>query len=353
MAEKMQAAVYRGPNDIRVEDVDIPAIASSEVLLKVTRTGICGTDIRIMHGVHRKYPTGTIRIPGHELVGEVVEAGRDLKDFYVGQRLFIAPNMGCGHCRQCVSGNNNLCANYDAFGITIDGSFAQYMRIPTAAVMQGNLIPVPEDLNPAVAALIEPFACVLRGQEAVKIQPGETVLVIGAGPIGCMHVMLARLRGAGKVFVSELIPERREQVARMGADRILDPSTENIFDMIADETQEKGVDIVIVAAPAHKAQETALELSAIGGRINFFGGLPNDQPSINFNSNLVHYKELIVTGTTACSTNDNRKAVEIVSSGRINLESLIGASFPLREVRQALATAEDGTTLKVVLDPWA
>ena len=352
MVEKMMlAAVFYGKDDLRVEKRPIPEIGASEILLRVISTGICGTDIRILHGAHRKYPPGTIRVPGHEVVGYIEKVGDEVRGFKVGQRIFVAPNMGCMHCRQCISGNNNLCANYDAFGITLDGSFAEYMRIPSAAIIQGNLIPIGEEVEPAVAALIEPFACVLRGQDALHIQPGESVLIIGAGPIGIMHILLAQLRGAAKVIVSEMIPERVSQAIQMGANRVINPAEEDLLGIVADETDGFGVDAVVVAAPAHRAQEIALEAAAISGRINFFGGLPKDRPSISFNSNLVHYKELIVTGTTACSTEDNWRAAAIASSGRIDLSKLVGARFPLSEAKQAFALAEEGTAMKVVLEP--
>ncbi|MCJ7660350.1 MAG: zinc-binding dehydrogenase, partial [Anaerolineales bacterium] len=197
----------------------------------------------------------------------------------------------------------------------------------------------------------EPFACVLRGQDAVHIQPGESVLVVGAGPIGIMHVMLAQLRGAGRVIVSELIPERAAQARDFGADWVVNPTEEDLPAVIEEQTNGAGVDVVIVAAPAHRAQETAVELAAIGGRINFFGGLPKDRPTIQMNSNLVHYKELIVTGTTACSTQDCHRAASIVNSGRIDLSKLIGARFPLSEAAQAFFVAKSGKALKVVLEP--
>ena len=351
MSESMLAAVYHGPEDLRVEMRPVPGLESGEVLLKVLSTGICGTDIRILHGAHRKYTPGTVRIPGHEAVGDIVELGADVTGLEVGQRVFMAPNMGCGHCRQCISGNNNLCANYDAPGITFDGSFAEYMRIPSAAILQGNLIHISKEVDPAAAALIEPFACVLRGQDAVHIQPGESVLVVGAGPIGIMHVMLAQLRGAGCVIVSELIPERAAQVREFGADRVVNPSEEDLAAVIDEQTNSAGVDVAIVAAPAHRAQEAAVELAAIGGRINFFGGLPKDRPTIQLNSNLVHYKELIITGTTACSTQDCQRAAAIVNSDRIDLSKLIGARFPLSEAVEAFSVAESGMSLKVVLEP--
>ena len=193
----MLAAVYHGPNDLRVEEVPVPAIGDGELLIKVSSASICGTDLRIFHGSHRMFPPGTVRIPGHEVVGVISELGAGLEGFSRGDRVFIAPNMGCGKCTQCISGNNNLCATYDAIGVTIDGGFAEYLRVPSNSVKQGNIIQVSGNVDPAVAALIEPFACVLRGKNALNIQAGEVVLVIGAGPIGLRAMLLAKLQGPG------------------------------------------------------------------------------------------------------------------------------------------------------------
>ncbi|HEX9616255.1 MAG TPA: zinc-dependent dehydrogenase [Anaerolineales bacterium] len=351
MSARMLAAVYYGPDDLRVEERPVPEIGPGEALIRVASTGICGTDLRILHGAHRMYTPSTVRIPGHEVVGDIVEVGAEVKGLSPGQRVFVAPNMGCSHCRQCVSGNNNRCANYEAIGITLDGSFAEYLRVPAAAILQGNLIPVSAGLDPAAAALIEPFACVLRGQDALRIQPGEVVLVIGAGPIGVMHALLAQLRGARRVIVSEINPERVAQARGLGIDRVSNPEEEDLPGLIEEETNGEGADAVIVAAPSHLAQESAVELAAIGGRINFFGGLPKDRPKVNLNTNLIHYKELVVTGTTACSTDDCRRAAAIAGSKRIDLLRLVGRRYPLREARAAFAAAEDGKWLKVVMEP--
>jgi L-iditol 2-dehydrogenase len=347
----MLAAVYHGPNDLRIENVPVPQIGQGELLVKVMSASICGTDLRIFHGNHRMYTPGTVRIPGHEVVGTIAEVGVDVKNYSVGQRVFCAPNTGCGHCQQCITGNNNLCANYDAIGVTSDGGFAEYVRIPANSVQQGNVIPVSESVDPAVAALMEPFACVLRGQNALHIQPGEVVLVIGAGPIGVMHTKLAKARGAGRVIVSEPIPDRAAQARRMGADRVVDPTSENLKSILSEESNGRGADAIIVAAPVHAAQENALELASISGRINFFGGLPKDRPTINFDSNLAHYKELVITGTTACSTADCWQATQIVNSGLIDLSDIISQRFSLKDAVIAFAAAEDRKSLKIVLEP--
>lgn len=351
MKNSMLAAVYHGPLDLRVEEVPLPKVNPGEILVKVISASVCGTDLRIFHGNHRMFPEGTVRIPGHEVVGTIAEIGSGVTNYLPGQRVFVAPNMGCGHCKQCISGNNNLCATYDAVGVTMDGGFAEYMRVPASSVQQGNVILVNESVDPAVAALMEPFACVLRGQNALHIKPGDVVLVIGAGPIGVMHTKLAKVRGAGRVIVSEPMVDRANQVRRMGADVVVNPIEQDLKSIVLQESHGRGADAIIVAAPVHAAQEAALELAAIGGRINFFGGLPKDKPTINFDSNIVHYKELIITATTACSTADCWQATEIVNSGLVDLSELVSERFALKDAVKAFAAAEDRRSLKIVIEP--
>lgn len=351
MSESMLAAVYHGAGDLRVEHYPRPMIDAGDALVKVMRSGICATDLRIVHGSHRKFPPGTVRIPGHEVVGEILELGEEVTGFQTGQMVFIAPNYGCGYCRQCITGNNNRCANYGALGITIDGSFAELMRVPQAAIHQGNLIPLDANTDPASAALIEPFACVFRGQEALQIRPGENVVIMGAGPIGVMHLLLANLRGAGKVIVSEPNPERAKIAKEMGASLVANPAEEDLATIIRDETNGEGAEVVIVAAPSHQAQMESIHLAAIGGRVNFFGGLPKDDPLIQLNANLVHYNELMVTGTTGCSSSDCRQAAELVNAGLVDLSKLVSASYPLRNANQAFQMAESGKALKVIIEP--
>ncbi len=347
----MKAAVYHGPKDIRVEEVTKPSPNAREMVIKIQSASICGTDLRIFHGKHRMYSEGTKRIPGHEVVGRISEIGSEVEGFSVGQKVFIAPNMGCGHCEQCVNGKNNLCKNYDALGVTIDGGFSEYMLVPEAAILQGNIIPINEDVDPAVAALLEPFACVLRGQNALHIQPGEIVLIIGAGPIGVMHTKLAKVRGAGLVIVSEPISFRADQVKNAGADHVINPMAQDLGAEIANITNNHGAEVIVVAAPVHAAQETTLDLAAIGGRINFFGGLPKDKPTINFNSNLVHYKELTGTGTTACSTADCWQASALVNHGLVDLSDLVSQRFNIEQTLKAFEAAENRESLKIVIEP--
>jgi L-iditol 2-dehydrogenase len=351
MDATMLAAVYHGPDDLRIEEVPRPQINADELLIRVAAANICGTDLRILKGGHRKYPQGTVRIPGHEVVGDIAEVGAQVRGYGVGQRVFIAPNMGHAYDRATISGNNNMDPDFEAIGINLDGAFAEYLRIPAPAISQGNVMPIADAVDPAEAACVEPLACVLRGQNAVNVHYGDTVVVMGAGPIGIMHVMLARLRGAARVITSEPNAARREQALRFGADKALDPVHEDVVSSVMGMTQGRGADVVITAAPSKTAQETALDVAAIGGRINYFGGLSKDDPYIRFNSNTVHYRELVVTGTTACSTYDCLQALELVNARRIDLSGMVTSRFPLREANAAFVAAADGKNLRVTLEP--
>jgi L-iditol 2-dehydrogenase len=347
----MIAAVYHGPEDLRLEERPIPSAAPGEAVVRVDCASICATDLRILRGVHRKYGPGTVRVPGHEVVGTIAEVGSQFRgDYRVGQRVFVAPNIGCGHCRECLRGENNLCANYDALGITLDGAFAEYMRVPSAFLEQGNLIPFDNALDGAAVALAEPFACVLRGQKAVNLGSDDVVLILGAGPIGVMHTIAARAADARKVIVSEQSTQRRELAAAAGATRTVNFTEESLPEAVAEETEGRGADVVIVAAGVREAMEGAPALTAIGGRINLFAGLPVGNTAITLDSNLIHYKELKITGTTGCSTNDCRYSMELITSGKVNLASLISSRYRLDRISDAFSAARAGNILKVVLE---
>ena len=346
----MLAAVYHGPEDLRVEQRARPAAGPGEVVLRVDYASICATDLRILRGMHRKFGPGTVRVPGHEVVGTIADIGANVgRGLSIGQRVFVAPNIGCGHCRQCLRGENNLCANYQALGITLDGAFAEFLRVPAPFVEQGNVMPFPDALDGAAVALAEPFACVLRGQQALKVGSGDVVLILGAGPIGAMHVLAAKAAGAAKILVSDLAPVRLDMAARMGADRVVNVREESLPEVVATETEGRGADVIVVAAGAREAMESAPALAAINGRINFFAGLGAGDSVVRLDSNLIHYRELIVTGTTACSTDDCRQSLELVSSGKVDLGPLVTAQFGLDRVKEAFELARSSNAFKLVL----
>lgn len=345
----MRALVYEGPGRLELEERPDPEPGPGEALVRVLACGICGTDLRIAKGAHRAYADAPRRIPGHEIAGEVVALGAGVDGPQVGQRVFVAPNLGCGECPACRAGRLNLCRRSEAFGITFDGAFAELLRVPARAVSDGNLLPAPADVDGGALSAVEPLACVLRGQRAVDVAEGDVVLVCGAGPIGLLHVLLARSAGA-RVLVSEPSPVRREEAVRLGALAGVDPTDEDLREQVLAQTDGLGADVVITAVPVPAVQEQAPQLAGVGGRINFFGGLPAGS-TITLDSNDVHYRELRITGTTANDTDDCRRALELATTGAIDLDRLVTARFSLDEADRAFEAAAAGDQLKVVIEP--
>ena len=224
------------------------------------------------------------------------------------------------------------------------------MLFPAEGVKNGNLIPLEESVDPVLAGLIEPLACVLRGQRMVHINPGDIVLVIGYGPIGAIHARLASLHGAGKIIVSEINRER-QYVARQHGFTTIDPVEQDLTSAVNNLSQDKGADVILVATPNHNVMAEVLNAAAIGGRVNYFAGLPKNKPDITLNANLVHYKELLITGSFACSTDDCWQAAGLVNNGQIKLIDLVSKQLPLKNTVEGLKEADNREGMKIALIP--
>ena len=346
----MLAVVYQGKGLINVEEVPIPKINPDEILLKVKAASICGTDIKIKAFGHFKNPDEKKIILGHEVAGEIAEVGSNLKGFTKGARISLAPNIGCGVCWQCINGQSNYCEDYKAIGISMDGAFAEYMKIPSEYITQGNIVHLPDTISFEEASLGEPLSTVVCGAEAVNIAPPDVVLIIGAGPMGVLHIMMAKLRGAQKVIVSEINGTRRKQALDFGADIVINPEAGNLKDVVTNVSYGRGADVIIIAAPSGKAQEESLDLIARQGRINFFGGLPKGRDIISFKSNIVHYRQIILTGTTGQSLAQYRKSIEIITAGNIDVRKLISARYPLKDAEKAFERAKSEDVFKIVFN---
>jgi L-iditol 2-dehydrogenase len=345
----VRAVVYRGPRDLPVTDVPDRPLQAGDVRVTVVSAGVCGTDVRIFKGEHGAYANGAGRIPGHEIVGRVAEADSLPPGLVPGDLVFVAPNIGCGQCRQCAQGNENLCAGTEGIGITLDGGFAENVVVPARAARRGNLIRLDDASGPDAAVLIEPLACVLRGQEKINVGAGDTVLVGGGGPVGLLHTALAKARGASLIICSDPSPDRRDAARRAGAAVVVDPG--GVDSAVAEATDGAGMNVVITAAPAHALQAAALHLAAPAGRVLLFGGLPRSRPTVELDTNAIHYKELIVAGTTASTLDDCRRAAELVGEGWIELGWMVSDRVDLTDFAHAIARVQDGTARKVVINP--
>lgn len=244
-----------------------------------------------------------------------------------------------------------MCPDYSAFGINFDGAHTEFVRVPGIAISQGNVMRLPEEVSFEEAALNEPFSCVINGNAACQIKLGETVLIFGAGPIGLLHLVLAKLSGAGIVIVSDVINEKLERARGMGADHVINPESSNIKETVLDLTHGEGVNVIVTACPVHSVQEQSVELAAPYGRICFFGGLPHERPEITINSNLIHYRNLIVTGVTGGSNTHYRTGLKLLASKKVDLMSIVSATFPLSQAHEAFQMALSGSAMKIILKP--
>lgn len=347
----MKAAVYHAPGKIHVEERPIPEIDENEILIQVKASAICGTDLRIYGNGHFKIKPGQIRVLGHELAGKIVKVGSQVDGYYIGDRVATIPNIGCGHCKACYSGHNELCPDYHAFGIDIDGGFEEFMKIPSSAIYGGNVVQISDDLDYEEAALVEPLSCVVNCATRLRTGLGDTVLVIGAGPIGILHVMVSKLSGAKKVILVDLSDTRLAKGKKFGADVIVNSKKEKLQSILDEVTDGLGLDVVITACSVPELQEQALEIAGRNGRVCFFGGLPDNKNVVPLNTNLIHYKELTIVGSTGSSIADYRKAMILAESKRVNLSGIVSERFPLEKTEEAFKYAKSGEGLKTLIIP--
>jgi threonine dehydrogenase-like Zn-dependent dehydrogenase len=344
----MKAAYYYGPNDIRVEEVEKPRINQNEMLLRVRSTSICGTDLRIFRNGHFKIPPGQRRVLGHEIAGEIVEIGSHVEGFHTGMRVTTTPNIGCGVCEYCRDGYNNMCPNYEAFGISIDGGFEEYMRIPSIAIKGGNVFSIPDHVSFEEASLTEPMSCCFNALRSVNTTPADVVLIIGAGPIGALHTILNRIAGAKKIIAADLRQDRLEMIKEFGVDVSINTSVSNLKDAVMTETNGKGADVIITAVSVAEVQAQAIDLLATHGRVNFFAGLAKGV-LVPIDTNRVHYKGLKLVGTTGSTNSDYAKCLSLVADGRAEVKKLVTKTFSLDEINQGFEYAGKGIGLKAVI----
>jgi threonine dehydrogenase-like Zn-dependent dehydrogenase len=349
MPDQMPAATYTQGGAFSVERVSVPQIADDEMLLRVRAASICGTDLKIIRSGHRKLADGQRVILGHEFVGVIEHVGSKVTDHQVGQRVGLVPNAGCGHCDACACGRTNYCPQYTGFGIDRDGGQATFVRIPGRFIAQGNVIPLPNQVSDTEAALLEPFSCVVNGLRSTQLELGDTVAIYGAGPMGLMHVMLCRIAGAAKIVVIDPLSGRLKKAEELGCDVTLNPQHDNVVERLREETEGRGVDVVITACPVADVQVEAVQVLGPFGRLCLFGGLPRNEGPVALDTNAIHYGNLHVTGSTGGSIRDYCIALRLVAGKRVDLRRVISDVFGLEEMRRAYEVALAGADGKVVL----
>lgn len=343
----MKAAILKAPNVLEVADMATPQAGPGELILSIRAATVCGTDLRILSGKKTK----GIRFPsviGHEFSGVVVETGAGVTGFSTGDRVCMDPVVPCRACAYCKAGLENVCQNRQAMGYEFDGAFAQYIRIPAIALQAGNVFKMPEGMSFEAAALSEPLACCINGQKNAQVGLGDSVVILGAGPIGLMHAALAKAAGARQVIISEPHAGRRQAALERGVNVACDPTRENLLDLVKQRTEGLGADVVILTIGVPALANEALSLVRKGGRVNLFAGFSQgDMSSIDVN--LIHYNEITVTGASALSRSGYELALNMLSTGQIDATSLITHRYGVNDSLAAFEAAASGKAIKVAI----
>ncbi|OFW53240.1 MAG: hypothetical protein A2163_08745 [Actinobacteria bacterium RBG_13_35_12] len=330
MKGKMKAQLFYGPGDVRYEDIDIPEIGNDEALVRIRSALTCGSDLKTYR---RGHPTMIKKasVFGHEWAGDIEKIGSDVDDFKVGDRVVAANSVPCYKCYYCKIGRHSLCENLEYN----NGAYAEYIKIP-GNILKKNTYKIPEKINYREAALLEPLACVVHGIERSDINAGDMVVINGAGPIGLMFVVLAKLKGALVISV-DLSDERLGYAREFGADYIINGSrVDDQVQAVKDLTEgRRGVDVAVDATGIPRVWEMAILMCRKGAVVDLFGGCVPDT-SINIDTGLIHYSELTIKGIYHHTPYYVKKAFDLITSEKINTAKFITADMPLEKLIGAL-----------------
>jgi L-iditol 2-dehydrogenase len=345
----MKAAVYLDKDRMEIRETPMPKVDADSVLVKVMACAVCGSDIRIFHhGNSRVKPP---QILGHEAAGEVVEVGANVTKFKKGDRVAIGADVPCGECAFCEAGFGNNCQINYAMGYQFAGSFAEYVLLNKTVIYYGPVHRIPDSMGWDEAALAEPLACVLNAVELTDIRLGDVVTIIGAGPIGCMIIPIAYMSGASKVIVIQRSRPRLETAKKFNANSYICSSEEDPVKRVLEETGGLGADVIFTANPSPESHALALRMAKNRGRINLFGGLPAGS-TVTLDTNIIHYKELIVSGAHGSLPRHHQQAVNLIAAGRPDIKPYISHHFPLDKIKEAFETAEGHKGMRVIVQPW-
>lgn len=345
----MKAIRYYAPQDVRIEEVPVPEMEKGGLIVKVEACAVCGSDLKTFNVGNPRMKSQTTM--GHEFTGIIEKVTEDLTEFEIGERVVMATSISCGKCLYCQNGWSNLCVQLEPMGFFYNGGMAEFVAIPAKAVKNGHVVKVPKNLQPDFAALAEPLSCAVNSVQRSNVKKGDFVLVMGAGPMAILNALAAKEFGASKVFMTELNPARLEQAAQFDIDRLINPATEDLEKIIKEESNGYGADVVIVAAPAAQPQEEALKLVRKRGTVCLFASLPSGKSNLTLDSRLIHYNEIILTGSSDSTALDVRKAVEMLAKPGFPAQKIASHLMRLDDINKAFELMINGETLRVVLIP--
>ena len=290
------------------------------------------------------------RILGHEIAGTVVDLGEGVSQVKTGERVQIAPGIPCGCCSYCLMGMHHMCDSVQIFGFHYDGGFAEYVLIPATGVSNGILNKIPDHISFQEATFTEPLACSINMQDALQVGIGDTVVIFGAGPLGILNAKLARKQGAGPIILLEINESRLAYASRQDFDYCINPLHDDPAQKVLEITCGKGADVVIPCCPDPNTFQSGLVMLGKRGRFGFFSGLITDSPALEADFNLIHYKELSVHGAYGCSTYHTRKALELISTGKVTVKDLITLNISLEDALLGLEKVRNSEEIKIMIN---
>ncbi len=345
----MKAAVLTGLEHLELQERDIPRPLAGEAVLKVAACAVCGSDLRIFHhGNDRVKPPAVI---GHEVAGEIVEVGGGVHRVRVGDRVALGADVPCGTCSWCINGMGTNCRINYAIGYQFPGGFQQFMVLNETTLRYGPVTPIPAGMAYAEAALAEPLACAVNGLELAGFGLGQSICVIGLGPIGCMMLELSRAFGASRVFAAQRSRARLESARRFLPEaRFIATEEEDLVATVMRETGGEGVDLAITTSGTVRAHEDAIAMVRHRGHVNLFGGLKG-QPKLCIDSNLIHYKECFVMGSHGALPRHHEAAVGLIARGVVRAKEYVSRVVPMDRIDEAFRLHESHEALKVIVAP--
>ena len=336
----MKAMVLRAPRELISDDVAQPRLGAGDVLVRVTHSGVCGTDLKIYNG---SIPVSCPRIMGHEMIGEVVEGG-DSGAFRPGDRVIIDPELYCGACFHCRIGQTNLCENGKLVGRDVNGGFAEYLTAPASHVFR-----LPDSISSRTAPMIQVLTTCLHAQRQINIFPGESVAVLGLGVTGQLHVQLARARGAGPVIGITRSAEKRALAQQLGADLTI-PGGPGATERVRDATEGRGADVIIETTGVMQSLADAVTMARFGGRLLLFGIITAKEGALPFYD--LYFKELLLINSRVAKSEDYPASIALVERGMVRLEPLVSDVMPLAKLNEAIGMlgSDNGRRMKIILE---
>jgi L-iditol 2-dehydrogenase len=340
----MKTAFVKEASTISVEETDQPVLGSGDILVQMHACGICGSDVEKVFG---QYGKPSMKL-GHEPAGIVLDVGSNVNDFTKGDRVFTHHHVPCYSCHQCKHGNETMCKKYSETNLSPCGLSEEYV-VPEWNVSHGGVLKLPDSMTFQEAAMIEPLACCVRAWSKFPYQEGDSAAIFGVGPTGMMHVMLAKSKKFSKIFCLDVNDFRLDFAKKFNVSQTINSTNEKRADKIIEQTEQRGVDVAIVATSSLKALEDAIEVVRKGGAIMMFG-VPSKGAKIELDMSKIYSKEISIVTSYAASDEDTKEALGLIESSQINVGQLVTHTYPITDSQKAFDHAKSGeNAMKIII----